>query len=365
MTTTIVLVSILAGCPAVQSADEITVSAEQVKAIGIETEPLARHAAVPKLRFPGRVVIPPHQIRIISVPLAGRIEAVAVSVDTPVSQGQVLAQLSGPNWTGAQFEFLQAVRQEKFLRGTLERERALSADRILAAKQMLATQNEYTQATTTLSEKRIVLKLCGMSDAEIDQLALSGTLSTSLPITAPIGGMVLESSLISGQSVETLAPLFKIAALSPLWLEIQVPAAKIGRLRVKDRVAVPPDQAAGEILTIGNTVNAANQFVVARAEITVTDHKLRPHQVVEAEITPAATGRKLWGIHPASVVRREGRAYVFVQTDQGFRAQDVELLEESAELAVVSGPFGGTEQVATKGLVILKGAWQGLGGAEK
>jgi len=32
---------------------------------------------------------------------------------------------------------------------------------------------------------------------------------------------------------------------------------------------------------------------------------------------------------------------------------------------VISGPFDGSEHIATKGLVVLKGAWQGLGGAEK
>jgi len=353
------------GSLAAQSADEIKVSAEQIKTIGIETEPLAQHAAVPKLHFPGRVVIPPHQIRMISAPLAGRVDAVSVSVDASVTRGQILAQLSGPEWTRAQFEFLQAVKQEQFLRATLDREQALSTDRIVSPKQILATKNEYAQATASLSEKRNALKLSGMSDDEIDKLASSGTLSTSLPITAPIDGVVLETSLISGQSVEAMTPLFKIAALSPLWLEIQVPVAKVGRLQPQDGVEVPPDLATGKILSIGNSVDAANQSVNVRAEIAVSGSKLRPQQVVEAQITPAASGEKLWGAHPAAIVRHEGKAYVFVQTDAGFRPQEVELQDETAELAILSGPFDGTERIATKGLVPLKGAWQGLGGAEE
>ncbi len=354
-----------AGSVAAQPEKEIKVSAGQMKTIGIETEGLAEHAATPKLRFPARVVIPPHQIRVISAPLAGRIEAVAVSVDAAVTRGQVLAQLSGPDWTRAQFEFLQAVKQERYLRTTLDREQALSADRIVSPKQILATKNEYAQAKASLSEKRNVLKLSGMSNAGIDQLASSGTLSASLPITAPIDGVVLETKLISGQSIEAMAPLFKVAALSPLWLEIQVPVAKVGRLLLEDRAEVPPYLASGKIISIGNSVDAANQSVTVRAGITVTDRKLRPQQAVEAEITPAASGRKLWGVHPSSVVRREGKAYVFVQTDGGFRPQEVELQEETAGLAILSGPFEGTERIATKGLVPLKGAWQGLGGSEE
>ena len=354
---------VIAGSASAQTSDEIKLSLEQIKTIGIETEPLAKHAATPQLRFPARVVIPPHQARVISAPLRGRIDDVAVSVDSAVTPGQVLAQLSGPDWTRAQFEFLEGIEQEQFQRATLTREEALSSDRIVSPKQMLATKNAFAQATATLSERRIVLKLSGMSDAEIDQLASSRTLRASLPITAPIGGVVLETSLISGQSVEAMTPLFKIAALSPLWLEIQVPVAKVARLGPDDQVAVSPDLASGKILAIGSSVDAANQSVTVRAEIIVKDHKLRPQQVVEAEITPAADGEKLWGAPPASVVRHEGKTYLFIQTEGGFRPQEVELREETAELAILSGPFDGTEHIATKGLVPLKGAWHGLGGS--
>lgn len=347
------------------AADELKVSAEQIKTIGIEVEAVSKHAAVPKLKFPARVVIPPSQIRMISAPLAGRLDVISAGVDTAVKQGQVLAQLSGPAWTRAQFELVQAVKQQQFLRSTLDREQSLSADRIVSPKQILATQNEFVQAQASVSEKRNALKMSGMSDADIDGLASKSELATSLSITAPIDGFVLEASAVSGQAAEAMAPLFKLAALSPLWLEIQVPVAQVSRLREQDLVAVPPDLGSGKIVSIGNSVDAANQTVLARAEITTTDRKLRPQQVVEAEITPAFKGEKFWGVHPASVIRHEGKGYVFVQTPEGFRAQEIEIREETPELTIVGGPFDGTESVATKGLVPLKGAWQGMGGAEE
>ena len=347
------------------AADEIKISVEQIKTIGIEMEPIAKHAAIPKLRFPARVVIPPNQIRMISTPLAGRLDSITAGVDMPVKQGQVLAQISGPAWTRAQFEFVQAFKQEQFLNSTLDREKALSADKIVSPKQFLATKNDHAQAQSSVSEKRNTLKVTGMSDADIDRLAAKGELATSLPITAPIDGAVLEASAVSGQALEAMAPLFKLASLSPLWLEIQVPVAQVSRLREQDVVTVPPDLGAGKIVSIANNVDAANQTVIARAEITTSDRKLRPQQVVEAEITLAQSGEAFWGVHPASVVRHEGKAYVFVQTAEGFRPQEIAIQEEGPELTVISGPFDGTESVAIKGLVPLKGAWQGLGGAEE
>ena len=347
------------------AADEIKISLEQIKTIGIEMEPIAKHAAIPKLRFPARVVIPPNQVRMISTPLAGRLDSIATGVDMPVKQGQVLAQISGPAWTRAQFEFVQAVKQEQFLNSTLDREKSLSADKIVSSKQFLATKNDYAQAQASVSEKRNALRVTGMSDGDIGRLADKSELSTSFSITAPIDGAILEASAISGQAVEAMAPLFKLAALSPLWLEIQVPVAQVARLHEQDIVSVPPDLGAGKILSIGNSVDSANQTVIARAEITTSDRKLRPQQVVEAEITLAQSGEVFWGVHPASVVRHKGKAFVFVQTAGGFRPQEIAIQEEGPEFTVISGPFQGKESVAVKGLVPLKGAWQGLGGAEE
>ena len=277
----------------------------------------------------------------------------------------MLAQLSGPSWARAQTEFSQAVKQERFLHSTLDREQSLSADRIISPKQILATKNDYAQAQSSVSEKRNTLKMSGMADADIDRLASRDEFSASLPIPSPIDGVVLEASAVSGQAAEAMAPLFKLAALSPLWLEIQVPVAKAGRLREQDTVVVPPEMGSGRILLIGNSVDPANQTVIARAEVTTTDRKLRPHQIVEAEITLAPGREKVWGVHPGSVVRNKGKAYVFVQTESGFHAQQITIQEETPDLTVIIGTFDGKESVAIKGLVPLKGAWLGLGGAEE
>ncbi len=348
-----------------KSNDDIKISAEQIKTIGIETEPVAEHAAVTKFRFPARVVIPPNQIRMISAPLAGRLDTVAASVDMEVKQGQVLAQLSGPSWTRAQTEFSQALKQERFLRSALDREQSLSADRIISSKQILATKNDYAQAQSSVSEKRNTLKMSGMADADIERLASKDEFSASLPIPAPISGIVLEASALSGQAAEAMAPLFKLAALSPLWLEIQVPVAKAGRLHEQDIVTVPPEMGSGKILLIGNSVDPANQTVIARAEVTTSDRKLRPHQIVEAEVTLAPAAEKTWGVHPGSVIRNKGKAYLFVRTESGFHAQQITIQEETPDVTVITGTFDGKESVAIKGLVPLKGAWLGLGGAEE
>lgn len=344
---------------------EIKISAEQISRIGIEVESVSEHAAVPKLRFPARVIIPLSQIRIVSAPVAGRLDSIEVTVDSSVKQGQVLARLSGPAWIRAQSELVQAVKQQQFLRSTLDREQSLTADRIVSPKQFQATQNEFAQAQASVAEKRNALKMSGLSEADIDALVAKGGIAPALAITAPLDAAVLEVSAIAGQATEAMTPLFRLASLSPLWLEIQVPVVRVEKLGEGDAVTVPPDLGSGKIISIANSVDPVSQTVLVRAEITPLERKLRPQQVVEAEITQASGATKAWAVHPSAVIRRDGKTYVFVQTPGGFRAQEVVVKEETADLTIFGGPFVGSEAVATKGLVSLKGAWQGLGGSEE
>lgn len=354
------------GALAEDKKDELKISADQSLKMGIEVAGVSEQAAVGTIQFLARAVVPPSQIRIVSSPVAGRLDSVEASVDGAVKSGQVLARISGPAWMRAQSELVQAIKQQQFLRTTLDREQSLSADRIVSTKQLQSTQNEFAQAQASVVEKRNTLKMSGMSDADVDALVAKGGLAPSLSIVAPMNGVVLEVLGVTGQTIEAAAPLFKLAALSPLSLEIQVPANRVGKIRIGDSVTALPDLGTGNVRSISNSVDPATQTVIVRAEITPAEQKIRPQQIVEVAVTLASEGAKIWGVKPASIIRRAGKAYVFVQTPEGFRAQEVSIVsEDSGDITVISGPFGGTEMIAVKGLVPLKGAWQGIGAAEE
>jgi cobalt-zinc-cadmium resistance protein CzcA len=50
-----------------------------------------------------------------------------------------------------------------------------------------------------------------------------------------------------------------------------------------------------------------------------------------------------------------------VRTDKGFRVQPVTVIEEDRDAARVTGPLQAGDSIAIRGIVALKGAWQGLG----
>lgn len=347
-----------------QAADAIALSAEQAALAGIETAPLAQQAKTRGTEFPARVTIPPHQITVVSAPLSARIESIEVKEDQSVTRGAALVRLHSPMLIRAQSEFLQSINQERFLRESLAREQSLSADRIVPLKQLQATKNEHAQATATVAERRQILRDYGMSDDAIETLLSTRAFDSRMGVAAPLDGVVLDIAITPGQRVEAQAPLLKVARLDPLWLELQVPARQAARFAPGIPVVVSNYDVSARVIAIGTIADRATQAVTIRAEVTNGSSGLKPGQFVEVLVDLARNGERAWQVRPEAVVRRGKEAYVFVKTADGFRAQGITVLEETQEAVVISGPFRGDESIAVRGLIALKGAWQGLGGSQ-
>jgi multidrug efflux pump subunit AcrA (membrane-fusion protein) len=287
-----------------------------------------------------------------------------VRADAPVRVGDVLAELQSPPLAHAQAEFLVAYNKELLLRTTLEREQGLAPFGAVTKKQVIITQNEYEQARATAAERRQALQHYGMADQAIEKLTASQALDPRLIITSPIDGVVLETSAVPGQTVEALAPIYRLGQMSPFWVEIQVPALSVDNFAVGANVSLRRHDVIGRVVSIGTAVEPTSQTVIARAEFPIPEVDLRPGQVVEAQLVPISRSQTEWRVRTAAIVRRGSDVFVFVQTSGGFIATPVTVREEMPEFAVVSGKLRGDERIAVRGIAALKGAWQGLGGVQ-
>lgn len=352
--------SALAG----EAADRIDVSPAQAALVGIETAPLEQQPAILGSRFPGRVTVPPDRMRLMNAPLGGRVERMAARVDSTVRRGDELAELQSPALAKAQSDFLVASKKEALLRTTLDREENLAPYGAVPKKQVITTQNEYEQARATAGEHRQALLHYGMTDDAIARLLDTQKLDPRLVISSPIDGVVLETSVVPGQTVEALAPICRLAQLAPLWIEIQVPTSRAADFAIGADVSVRDQTVSGRVVSIGTSVDSTAQTVIVRAEFAAPAGHLRPGQVVETQVLPLARSQSEWRVRTGALVRRGSDAFVFVKSDAGFVATPVTVQDEVPEFAVVTGQFRGNEQIAVRGIAALKGAWQGLGGVE-
>jgi len=344
------------------AAEEVLISPKQMQAMGLEVAPLKSVDAAASNGLPGQVVVPNNQLYIVAAPLAGLVEMLAVAASQSVKKGQLLARLQSPALADIQRGFLQAATQAQLAGNTLARDEKLFREGIVAESRYLAAQGHYATSAAQLAERRQALKLAGVGDAALERLKKNAALSGTVDIVAPADGVVLEQMATVGQRVEAATPLYKLAKLKPLWVEIQVPLAQASLLNGGEAVSISDFSATGKVIAVGRSMAEGSQTVMVRAEISAGAERLRPGQFVEVEVSSAAAGKQ-WRIPATALMREQNRTYLFVQTPQGFRVQPVKVLAETASGVVVGG-LGGDERIAVRGVVALKGAWQGQGKAD-
>jgi len=366
MTALVMSASVTAIClPAhAMESDAIAISKEQASMLGIRTMTLARIEQGGGVGFPAKVVIPNNQMRVIGAPLEGIVDSVAVAAGEPVKKGQMLAELKSPSLIDEQRQFLHALSAAQVARSAMSRDNELLKEGIIARSRSQATTSTSSQAEADLSEKRQALALFGMQPDDIQMLEKSHKITDTLKIVSPLDGFVLEQMTIAGQRVEAATLLYKIGSLKPMWLEINMPAAQVVRLKEGDAVIVQNSNAKGRIISIGKSLDSANQTIMVRAEISENAEKLHPEQIVVATIEVSSGGVRQWQVPPAAVARQDGKPYVFVKTLNGFLAQAVTVENENGSATTISGPLNDVDQVAVDGVLAVKGKWLGLGGGE-
>ncbi len=336
------------------AAEPILLQVAQAKALGIETMLVGAADTTRSGTLPARVLVPNEQMRVVAAPVAGLVEMLAVAPGSSVKKGQVVAHLASPQALELQRDALQSASQSALLQQSLKRDEQLFAEGLIAESRLQGSRAAASQAGAMASERRQTLALAGVAP---------GKLGGFLALTAAIDGVVLEQGVQLGQRVEAATLIYRIAKLSPLWLEIQAPVDLAATLTEGMVVKLANSDVSGKLISVGRAVDATSQTVLLRAAVSNGAESLRPGQVVEVEIAGSPSkGQRL----PASaLIRHENKPLAFVQTassDQGirFEARPVRVLSQGGDSVVVEGVNAG-ERVASKGISGLKAILTGVG----
>ncbi len=324
--------------------DLIPITPAQVQQLGIENQTLGSTGCATQAGLSAQVVVPNAQLRVVTAPLPGLVEALLVAPGMTVKAGQAVARLASPQALELQRDLHQTGAQAELARHNLKRDEVLFKEGLIAESRLQATRAAAAQAEAAAQERRQSLALAG------------GQGSGSLSLKSPIDGVVLEQAVGVGQRVDQSAAIYKIGKLSPLWLEIQVPAELAANL--KEGMAVRAEGARGRLISVGRSVASANQTITLRALLTEGLERLRPGQAVSAELDlPAGSGAT---IPVSALARGEGRTVVFVQTAGGFRATTIQVGRAVGNTVQAEGIKPGAT-VAVKGVSGLKAIWTGVG----
>jgi membrane fusion protein, heavy metal efflux system len=325
----------------------------QIRAAGIETQPVEPETGLGELVVPGVVAVPPQQLRIVAAPAAGLVETLLVAPDEDVKEGDPIATLKSSELVEAQRAFLHALSDASLEAEKLRRDEQLFKERIIAERRLIVTRAEAAQARATLEERAQILLLDGMTEADVAALRKDRKLASSLLVRAPIGGIILQRHGTTGERVQASAPLVTIGRLDPIWVNLQVPLSRAVALDSVERVHLPSVGLDGRLIRVGRTVDSATQSVTAVAEFRTGRSLLRPGQALQAILRVKGGGAAQWRVPADAVVSHLNHSWVFLRVPEGFRAVPVTLVSETPQFASVQGPLAAGARVATRGLLTL------------
>jgi len=231
--------------------------------------------------------VPNPQLQVVAARQAGVIASLLVAEGEQVTAGQLLARLQSPDLVAIQSDYLEALTRLTLAESEVARDRMLQREGVIAERRLLESRARRDELQTLAAQRRQVLALAGMSEADIDRLAETRTLTSSLPVRAPIGGVVLEQMVGTGESVPAAAPLYQIADLSALWVEVHVPVEQLEGIGTGSRALLSESGIEARIVTVGRLVHGEDQGVLVRAKVTDGAERLRPGQFVEVQLATA------------------------------------------------------------------------------
>lgn len=342
---------------------QIHISQEQIDNLGIEIESLKSSQLIPLFYVPGKVVVPADHEVLISSNQPGLVSQLPVNIGDKVQKGQLLAQLNSPELVTLQQAFLTAASELNLSAQELNRDQKLLQEGVIAQRRWQETQMLHSSKSAKADEARQLLLLAGMSAAEIKTLGQTRKFDNRLNIRSTVNGVVLERLTNLGARLDVQAPLYRIADLSELWLEIHIPQERLNNIRLGDVVRLEDEKTTAKISLLGQSVNRDNQTVMARATIDSPVAGLRVGQNVNVQIMQNSV-QPGYIVPNTAIAQNEGRAYVFVRNKDGFAVTEVSVTGKQDKDSLISGQLSSDEKIATKGAVALKANWLGLGGGE-
>jgi cobalt-zinc-cadmium efflux system membrane fusion protein len=285
--------------------------------------------------------------------IEGRFTSVPAKLGDKVRTGQTLATLDSVAVGEAHAAWNQADAELGIAEADFKRAESLNAEEIIPRKDYLRAKADRDKAAASLRAAADRLRLLGGSPNA------SGTAVSAFAVTAPFSGTIIEKKATLGELASPSEPLFRIANLSRVWIQADLPESALAKVRIgaNAKVTVPayPNEVfAGRVGHIGASLDKETRTVAARVEVANADGRLKPEMFATATIEVAGDKREAISLPDAAIVLMDGKPTVFVYAQGAYEAREVEPGERISGRTVLKSGLMAGDQVVTSGTYALK-----------
>lgn len=322
----------------------VELTAEQLQAAGVSVVSVTRGGGG-ETRLSGRVEAMVDARAAVGAVVGGTVERVLVAPGQTVRAGQPLVSLVSGDGAALRAEIDAASAAATAARQAHQRNRNLADQGVVARQEVEASQAQAASADAMARAARARAAAAGSPNA-------SGRMS----VVSPISGVVTNVQVGPGGFVAQGAVVAEVTNPARVELVFNAPPQLAAQVRLGSHVRVTGPQGEFDALVTGVAADAGLQdsgatVIRARPE----GGRLPPagSPVTGAVVTEGQSGGALT-VPSEAVQTVDGATVVFVQTDEGFRAQPVLAGRQAGGATEILRGLTGSEKVASANAFLLK-----------
>lgn len=336
-------------------AEAIKLTDEQLLANGLRIESATLGSFASGLSLPGQLVLnTDREARVLS-PITGMVRSAPIQIGAQIKAGTVLAVIESPQLSDVAARYLAAKERQVMAQSSFAREESLWQKKISAEQDYLAARRELNDARIETQSALQSLLALGMSEHDAKALKPGGRLA-SYALRAPISGTVLSKDLTLGEAVTSEKPLFRLADLSTLWIDLAVPVTDLPKIRAGQTVVVT-DKASmssqGRVIFVQPELDEASRSGSVRVQIDNSQGLWRSGQFVQAQIQTGAVSQTL-SVTLSAIQMLENQPTIFVADKDGLEPRTIVLGRRSGDRQEVIGGLKVGERYASGNVFVLK-----------
>ncbi len=359
------------------SASSVVLNQKAAELSGIKSSLIVSEPGKAEIKTTGEIKAAEPNVFHISCMVTGRVIADKANLGDYIKAGQVLAQVQNPEVTKVAGDFMHQLHQNEveqkqaqakltLAEKTLERVMQLNKEGIAPQKDVLMAQNARDMIVIELqglkehvvhinSETKALLKQYGVQLSEAEDIR---HMPSSSPLRSPKAGVIIEKTITLGDVVDTTKPLYVVADLSTVWLDINVFDKDIGKVQIGQTANFRSDSLPGRIITghVSYIQPQAgdNKTFVARAILPNPKLVLKPGMFGQVDIVTKNVSRGAY-VPDSALQQYNNESFVFIDRGNGnYQKRKITLGQRIMDGYLVKSGLLVGERVVTAGALTLK-----------
>ncbi|HXJ82962.1 MAG TPA: efflux RND transporter periplasmic adaptor subunit [Candidatus Methylomirabilis sp.] len=315
------------------------------------------------LETTGKVQFNEEALARVHAPVTGRVMEVLARPGDVVETGQPLLVIDSADLGSAKSDYAKAVADEERSVAALKLARELLEVKAIAQKEIREAENDYRKAVAERERAASRLRTLGIPDAQFGGIAGRADAATTVTVTAPRSGVIIEKNVALGQVVafgqsDTPVNLFVIADLSTMWVLADVYEPDIPKIRLDQTAVVTPpccpgQRYEGRVANISDAVDKDTRTLKVRIVVPNRGRALKGEMFVKVAIDTGGT--RVLTLPLGAIHRDGGQTFVLVARGKdAYERRPVTLGAELDGTVEIREGLSPKDHVVSTGGILLK-----------